>query len=303
MALNSSGPISLGGATTGQSIAVELGLSSTGTISLNQTDVRALSTITTPNSTIIMPTNFYGKSNSFPFNLTGNDVNLRSAALAAGWDGAKNVEATVQSGVVILGTSTGGYALTINGSFPAGVSLINLGTIQGKGGTGGLGGAASGPCACYAFSQGGGTAGNNAGPAILASVPVTITNGSGIIGGGGGGGGGGQYGGSFTSSGGGGGGGAGYGTAGGVYNNNYCCASTYAQNGVLLTGGVGGTAYTCGGGGCGGITATGNPGGTGGASGNNGDSGSFGGGNAGACLVGNSNVTWVSFGTRNGPIS
>lgn len=42
MALNSSGQISLGGSTTGQSIALELGLSATAQISLNDTAVRTL---------------------------------------------------------------------------------------------------------------------------------------------------------------------------------------------------------------------------------------------------------------------
>lgn len=42
MALNSSGQISLGGSTTGQSIALELGLSATAQISLNDSGVRTL---------------------------------------------------------------------------------------------------------------------------------------------------------------------------------------------------------------------------------------------------------------------
>jgi chorismate synthase len=45
MALNPSGAISLGGPTAGQSIAVELGLSPTATISLNGTDVRTLAQV------------------------------------------------------------------------------------------------------------------------------------------------------------------------------------------------------------------------------------------------------------------
>jgi hypothetical protein len=61
MPLNPSGAISLGGPTAGQSIAVELGLSPTASISLNQTDVRTLAGV--PSGTIIMPTNFWGKSN------------------------------------------------------------------------------------------------------------------------------------------------------------------------------------------------------------------------------------------------
>ena len=60
MALNSSGPISLAGSTAGQSIAVELGQSATGTISLNDTAVRNLAGV--PSGAIIMPTNFWGKS-------------------------------------------------------------------------------------------------------------------------------------------------------------------------------------------------------------------------------------------------
>jgi hypothetical protein len=42
MSLNSSGPISLGGSTVGQSVSLELGLSATVTISLNDTNVRSL---------------------------------------------------------------------------------------------------------------------------------------------------------------------------------------------------------------------------------------------------------------------
>ena len=62
MALNPSGAISLGGPTAGQSIAVELGLSPTVSISLNGTDVRTLAGV--PSGAIVMPTNFWGKSAS-----------------------------------------------------------------------------------------------------------------------------------------------------------------------------------------------------------------------------------------------
>ena len=60
MALNSSGPISLGGATTGQSTNLELGQSATAQISFNDANVRTL-TGTTAGTALIMPTNFYGK--------------------------------------------------------------------------------------------------------------------------------------------------------------------------------------------------------------------------------------------------
>jgi hypothetical protein len=60
MALNSSGPISLGGATTGQSINLELAQSSITTVSLNDTNVRALAGVSS--GVITMPTDFWGKS-------------------------------------------------------------------------------------------------------------------------------------------------------------------------------------------------------------------------------------------------
>lgn len=60
MALNSSGPISLGGATTGQSINLELGQSSISVVSLNDTNVRGLAGVSS--GAITMPTDFWGKS-------------------------------------------------------------------------------------------------------------------------------------------------------------------------------------------------------------------------------------------------
>ncbi len=61
MALNPSGAISLAGPSAGQSIAVELGQSATATISLNDTNVRTLAQV--PSGVIVMPTDFWGKSN------------------------------------------------------------------------------------------------------------------------------------------------------------------------------------------------------------------------------------------------
>lgn len=62
MALNASGAISLGGSTVGQSIALELGLSATGQISLNDAAVRTLAQVAS--GAIVMPTNFWGKANT-----------------------------------------------------------------------------------------------------------------------------------------------------------------------------------------------------------------------------------------------
>lgn len=62
MTLNASGPISLGGATTGQSINLELGQSATALASINASNFRTLAGVA---SGQISLSNFYGKSNSF----------------------------------------------------------------------------------------------------------------------------------------------------------------------------------------------------------------------------------------------
>jgi alpha-tubulin suppressor-like RCC1 family protein len=61
MALNLSGPISLGGSTVGQSVNLEIGVSATAQVSFNDAAVRTL-TATTAGTALVMPTDFYGKS-------------------------------------------------------------------------------------------------------------------------------------------------------------------------------------------------------------------------------------------------
>lgn len=61
MALNSSGPISFGGSTVGQSINLELGVSATALASINSTSFRTLAGVA---SGQISLSNFYGKSNA-----------------------------------------------------------------------------------------------------------------------------------------------------------------------------------------------------------------------------------------------
>lgn len=61
MALNPSGPLSLGGSTVGQSINLELGNSATALASINSTQFRTLAGV--PSGTISI-SNFYGKSNT-----------------------------------------------------------------------------------------------------------------------------------------------------------------------------------------------------------------------------------------------
>ena len=280
MTLPASGAISL------NQVNVELGLSGTTTISMNQASVRTLFGV--PSGAISM-SNGYGKSNSFPFTISANtaNANLRSLAVAAGWGGSSNVVATINSGVYVYSTSTGSPGLTINGAFPAGVTLINNGFIAGRGGAGGKG---AGNTAA--------TVGGAGGLALAVSVAVTINNGSGTIGGGGGGGGGadswsvpsGKT--STTYGGAGGGGGRVNGTAGGgdsgapVGNaGSFTAAGTGGSNGPSATGGTGGNF------------------GSGGASGTSPGSQNKAGGASGAAITGNANITYTATGTRLGGIS
>ena len=68
MALNSSGPISLGGATTGESINLELGNAATAVASIDSAPFRTLANV--PSGTITL-SNFYGKSSNSYWALTG----------------------------------------------------------------------------------------------------------------------------------------------------------------------------------------------------------------------------------------
>lgn len=180
MPLNTSGKISLAGSTAGESIAEELGQSATGNITLNDTNVRNLAQVAS--GEITMPTDFYGKQDTFYATIPSNQLqlNLRTWALANGWDGNKYAVITVGTGVYIYSNSTGVAGLTINGSWPNGVKLINRGRILGKGG-------GRAPSLYYSSAPSGGSA-------ISLGVAVEIDNtySAAYIGGGGGTGGGGN---------------------------------------------------------------------------------------------------------------
>lgn len=315
MTMVSSGPISLGGnATTGglnQSINIELGKSATATISLNDSDVRAL--LGVPSGAISL-NNAYGKSNQFAFTISSNqtNANLRTLAVNAGWNQTSKVVATINGGIYVSSNSTGTPALTVNGSFPGGVELINNGFIVGMGGAGGNGGG---------NNPSNGQPGGGGGLALSASTAITINNASGTIAGGGGGGGGGAFVGDYSGpcdvlpyGGGGGGGGrssnaansagGGGGQTFGVYSGNP------GSSGTL--GGAGGGGNGSNANGQGGRTAAG---GSGGGWGSGGASGFYratnwpilaangAGGAGGAAVSGNSNITWIATGTRLGGIS
>lgn len=242
---------------------------------------------------------------TFWYTISSNqsDVNARTVALSNGWDGWGHVALVVGSGVYVTGSSLStdtqsalyipqqgasfGYM-----AFPAGIDLINNGTILGCGGYGGAGGAGS-PVA--------GSAGVYGGTGILANWYVNITNNGTIAGGGGGGGGGGgaNYG--DWYGGGGGGGGAPYGAGGahGTWSGAGTGGTTDGSAATFTTGGAGGPTIN--------VSAAG------GAGGNWGQAGAAGassaqrsggaGGAAGYYVSGNSFVTWVVTGTRLGNVS
>jgi hypothetical protein len=303
--MNSSGPISLAGTTAGVSIEIENGGNGTTMISLNDAAVRSLAGV--PSGAITMPTDFYGKANQFSFTISSNtsNANLRSLAVTAGWNASSKVVATINSGVYVYSNSTGTPGLTVNGSFPGGVSLVNNGTILGMGGAGGGGQAGNG---------------NAGGTALLVSTALSVTNNN-IIGGGGGGGGGSAYycysyyaccyG--YTTNGAGSGGGGG---RTGLTNSSG--GSAFNGSGGNGNAGSAGTSSSGGNGGAGtgsNRNKAGGAGGTWGASGSSGQScpcfcywhvtsssGAGGGGGKATCGAG-TYITWVATGTRYGSVS
>lgn len=311
MTLPASGPISF------NAINVELGVAGTTQASLGQTSYRNLAGV--PSGQISM-SNFYGKANQFAFTISSNqtNANLRTLAVNAGWNQSSKVVATIASGVYVSANSTGTPALTVNGSFPGGVELVNNGFIVGMGGAGG-----SGPTSGPGLQVGAGTAGAGGGLALSVSSAISVTNNGTVAGGGGGGGGGrssaytgGEYSAQINYGGGGGGGGRtgavnSSGGAGGVASVSYGSAQSGAAGGVGTlssagSGGNGGYGLVAGG-----FRGGGGTGGTWGAAGSTGDSarfsdpsaGPYSGGSAGGAVSGNSNITWVATGTRLGAIA
>lgn len=319
MTMVSSGPISLGGtATSGglnQSVNVELGRSGTALINMNESAVRTLAGVA---SGAISMSNFYGKSNrvsrSVTISANTSNYTLNTAKVTGYVAGSTDVTLTINSGVIVSSSSTGSYAFIVDTSWAAGdtVTIVNNGIILGRGGNGGNG-----------SNSGTGGTGSGGGPALLVQRATSINNANRIAGGGGGGGGGGPVTANNTfeccpACGGGGGGGIGGSGAGsGAGQPGGCTFLPGASSGS------GGTLTGAGGGGAG--SANGPiTGGTGGAGGGYGASGSTGGngtggpvgennqctnrsggggGAGGAAVAGNSNITWIATGTRNGGIS
>lgn len=217
---------------------------------------------------------------------TANYV-LNTAKVTGYKPGATDVILTINSGVTVSSASTGSYAFTVDTSWSTGdtITIVNNGVIIGRGGNGGPG----------AYTNFGPDApGGSAGPALLVQRAVSINNVNRISGGGGGGGGG-AYSSFFGFSiGGGGGGGIGVSTGG--------SGGSVGGDGTLTSAGSGGFPGPVSGGGRGGDGGGyGSSGSAGQITGFSGPAGS--GGAGGAAVVGNSNITWIATGTRNGSIS
>jgi len=96
MTLNASGPLSFGGATTGQSINLELGVSATALASINSTSFRTLANV--PSGQISV-SNFYSKSNSFGWiSYVDGTGNLRATQAAFFADASGNTYFSYKGG-------------------------------------------------------------------------------------------------------------------------------------------------------------------------------------------------------------
>ena len=264
-----------------------------------------------PTSGAIGIGDFYGATNrvAVPLTISANtqnyDVYTQASASPLYTAGIADVTLTINPGVVVGSSSTGTYALNVPNAFNAGdtVTIVNNGTVIGRGGNGGAGGSG------FSGSGGGGGTGGNA---VYVNRALILTNNGTLAGGGGGGGGGGaQNNSSFTpkgspspsgSGGGGGGGGAG----------NTAGSGGGGGPSPFGTGGSGGGGNTTSGGGGGAGTpgpTPGGPGGSGGGQGANGGGGTTrsgsggGGGTRGFYVVGNPNITYPATGTRLGQVS
>lgn len=310
MTLPVSGAISL------SDVNVELQRSATATISMSDAELRTLFAV--PSGAIGLA-NGFGKANKFAISITSNQTNLdlRPWLISQGWNQSSKVELTINSGVWLSSDSTSTAGLRVSGSFPNGLFITNNGYIVGMGGAGG---------ASTAYTGGAGGAG---GAGLNTSTALTMTNNGTIAGGGGGGGAGGaaRNGNAdtkpiTTAYGGAGGGGrsgltnstggkagtssaAGGTTAGGSFARQYQQYNQYYDTAYAGTGAAGGNWGASGGTGTSAYTSSGSvlyyPPNAGYYQG--GAYGGGAGGSAGACVQGNSYITWAATGTRYGSLT
>ena len=108
MTLASSGEISLGGSTANRSINLELGQAATATISLNDANVRTLAGVAS--GAIVVPTDFYGKSNVL---ITFTDHSVFAAAAGYSEAGYAIFGAGSAIGKVYEEFNGGGYSTLV----------------------------------------------------------------------------------------------------------------------------------------------------------------------------------------------
>lgn len=286
-----------------------------------------------PTSGQIALGDFYGSANRVAYTLTisANTQNYdvytnRGPSYVAG---SSDITVQINPGVTVGSSAVPTYALSVPNAFSPGdtITIVNNGSIRGRGGNGGAG--APGTTQTTAPS---GSAGGNA---IYVNRPTTITNNGTVAGGGGGGGGGGSAGNPlpggknnpYYSGGAGGGGGGGAGDSGGSGGTGGTDDDNNPSPGSPGNPGSSGTATTGGSGGGAGFSPLPSPpgyaggaGGTGGGAGSAGATGTPGnpqgchfscatvysggpGGAAGNYIVGNSLVTWPATGTRQGGVA
>jgi hypothetical protein len=306
-------------------VNVELGLAGTTLITMNDAAVRTLAGVGGSGTPISMQ-NLQNKSNRVTASATisANTSNYTlNTAKAPGYSSGKtDMTLTINSGIFVSSGSTGTAAFIVDTSWAAGdtVTVVNNGTIIGRGGNGGNG-----------VNGGNGGSGGGGGLGLLVQRALTLNNLNRISGGGGGGGAGkGSVAAPASASGSGGGGGIGGssgGTSGG-FTGAQQIAPSPGSGGTLTSAGSGGG----GGGGANYIVSTctqgenntstvayygaGGNGGTYGSSGSSGGSSPTsvspcgfsngsggGGGGGGGAISGNSNITYINTGTRDGGIS
>lgn len=248
-----------------------------------------------PASGVIQLDDFYGAVRQFSFTITTNystPQDLRSLALAAGWNGSDYLNIT--NNAIISSNNTAYPALTIGGSFPNGIKFTNNSYIIGMGGTGGSPN----------------SVGNPGGAALSVSSGVTITNNGVIAGGGGGGGAGSSWGWDGLDRSCSGSAGASGLTQAPATANQYGFPSSYPSQDTNSDGlyETGGPSYVWGYGG-----RVSSPGGKGGNWGQAGDAGGtvdgnynysgYAGGAGGNAVVGTAYINWLNTGTRYGVVS